>query len=86
MRFKFFLKRGERWRAANVCRKRVPDFSCLKVERSVSSRSDVSFGDFQQFFAAGQKSSRGLVGVNRDSVGTKEQLDFLTTFLHCLKV
>ena len=45
------------------CRKRVPDFSCLKVERSVSSRFEVSFGDFQQFSTAGPKSLRGLVGV-----------------------
>ena len=42
----------------DVCRKRVPDFSSLKVERSVSSRFEVSFGDFQQFFTAGPKSSR----------------------------
>ena len=60
-----FLERGERWRAADVCRKRVPDFSCLIMERSVFSRLDVSFGDFQQFFAAGPKSSRGLVGVKQ---------------------
>ena len=63
--FQIFLERGERWRAADVCRKRVPDFSCLKVERSVSSRFEVSFGDFQQFFTAGPKSSRGLVGVKQ---------------------
>ena len=86
MCFQIFLERGGRWRAADVSRKRVPDFSCLKVERSVSSRFDVSFGDFQQFFAAGPKSSRGLVGVNSFSVGTKEQLDLLTTFPHCLEV
>ena len=49
----------------DVCRKRVPDFSCLIVEKSVSSRFEVSFGDFQQFFAAGPKSSRRLVGVKR---------------------
>ena len=65
MCFQIFLQRGERWRAADVCRKRVPDFSCLKVERSVSSRFGVSFGDFQQFFAAGPKSSRRLVGVKQ---------------------
>ena len=65
MCLQIFLERGESWRAADVCRKRVSDFSCLKVERSVSSRFEVSLGDFQQFFAAaGQKSSRGLVGVN----------------------
>ena len=84
MCFQIVLEKGERWRAADVCRKRVPDFSCLKVERFVSSRFYVSFGDFQQFFATGPKSSRGLVGVNRDSVGTKEQLDWLTTFPHVL--
>ena len=33
----------------DVCRKRVPDFSCLKVERSVSSRFEVTFRDFQVF-------------------------------------
>ena len=65
MCFQIFLERGERWRAADVCRKRVPDFSCLKVERSVSSRFEVSFGDSQQFFIAGPKSSRGLVGVKQ---------------------
>ena len=65
MCFQIFLERGERRRAADVCRKRVPDFSCLKVERSVSSRFEVSFGDFQQFFTAGPKSSRGLVGVKQ---------------------
>ena len=63
MCFQIFLQRGERWRAADVCRKRVPDFSCLKVDRSVTSKFEVSFGDFQQFFAAGSKSSRGLIGV-----------------------
>ena len=49
------------------CRKRVLDFSCLKVKRYVSSRSGVSFGDFQQFFTGGPKikSSRGLVGVKQ---------------------
>ena len=47
------------------CRKRFPDFSCLKVERSVSSRFEVSFGDFQQFFTAGPKSLTGLVGVKQ---------------------
>ena len=41
MCFQNFLERGERWRAADVCRKRVPDFSCLKMERSVSSRFEV---------------------------------------------
>ena len=46
-------------------KRRDPDFSCLKVERSVSSRFEVSFGDFQQFFTAGPKSSRGLVGVKQ---------------------
>ena len=35
------------------------------MERSVSSRFEVSFGDFQQIFAAGPKSSRGLVGVKQ---------------------
>ena len=65
MCFQISLERGERWRAADVCRKRVPDFSCLKGERSVSSRFEVSFGDFQQFFAAGPKSSGGLVGVKQ---------------------
>ena len=65
MCFQIFLDRGERWRAADVCRKRVPDFSCLKVERSVSSRSEVSLGDFQQFFTAGPKSSRRLVSVKQ---------------------
>ena len=63
--FQILLQRGEGWRAADVCRKRVPDFSCLKVERSVSSRFEVSLGDFEQFFAAGPKSSRGLVGVKQ---------------------
>ena len=38
------------------CKKRVPDFNCLKVERSVSSRFKVSFGDFQELFAAAPKS------------------------------
>ena len=65
MSLQIFLEGRERWRAADICRKRVPDFSCLKVERSVSSRSEVSFGDFQQFFTAGPKSSRGLVGVKQ---------------------
>ena len=65
--FQIFLERGERWGAADVCRKRVSDFSCLKVERFVSSRFEVSFGDFQQFFTAGPKSSRGLVGVKQFS-------------------
>ena len=46
MCFQVFLERGERWRAADVCRKRVPDFSCLKVERSVSSRFEVKCGVF----------------------------------------
>ena len=64
MCFQIFLERGERWRAVDVCRKRVPDFSRLKVERSVSIRFKVSFGDFQQF-AAGPKSLRGLVGVKQ---------------------
>ena len=50
MCFQLFLERVERWRAADVCRKRVPDFGCLKVERSVSSRFEVSSGDFEQFF------------------------------------
>ena len=62
MCFQIFLERVERWRAADVCRKRVPDFGCLKVERSVSSRFEVSSGEF---FAAGPKSSRGLVGVKQ---------------------
>ena len=65
MRFQIVLERGERWRAADVCRKRVPDISCLKVERSVSSSFEVSFGDYQQFFPAGPKSLRGLVGVKQ---------------------
>ena len=47
MRFQIFLERGERWRSADVCSKRVLDFSCLKAEISVSSRFEVSFGDFQ---------------------------------------
>ena len=46
--FQILLQRGEGWRAADVCRKRVPDFSCLKVERSVSIRFEVSFGDFEK--------------------------------------
>ena len=29
------------------CRKRLPDLSCLKVERSVTSRFKISLGDFQ---------------------------------------
>ena len=41
------------------------NISCLKVERSVSSRTEVSFGDYQQFFPAGPKSLRGLVGVKQ---------------------
>ena len=41
MCFQIFLERGERWRAADICRKRVPDFSCLKVEKSASSRFEV---------------------------------------------
>ena len=49
MCFQTFLERGERWRAADICRKRVLDFSCLKVERSVSSNFEVSFGNYQQF-------------------------------------
>ena len=63
MFFRFFLKEERDRELRNFCRKRVPDFSCLKVEKSVSSRFEVSFGHFQQFFAAGPKSSRGLVGV-----------------------
>ena len=59
--FRFFF----RWIAADVCRKRVPEFSCLKVERSISSGFEVSFEDFQQFFAAGPKSSRWMVGVKQ---------------------
>ena len=47
------------------CRKRVPDFSCSRVERSVSSRVKVSCGDFQQFFTAGSNRSRQLVGVKQ---------------------
>ena len=73
MCFQIFLERGDRWRAADVCRKRVPDFSFLKVERFVSSRFEVSFGHFQQFFAAGPKSSRGLVGVKQFQKGTEEE-------------
>ena len=46
--FQILLQRGEGWRAVDVCRKRVPDFSCVKVERSVSSRYEVSFGDFEK--------------------------------------
>ena len=46
MCFQILLEREERWRAADVCRNRVPDFSSLKVERSVSSSFDVSFGTF----------------------------------------
>ena len=68
-----FFETGERWRAADVCRKRVPDFSCLDVERSVSSRFEVSFADFQRFFTAGPKSSRGLVGVKQFQKGTEEE-------------
>ena len=41
------------------------NISCLKMERSVSSRIEVSFGDYQQFFPAGPKSLRGLVGVKQ---------------------
>ena len=37
----------------------------FKVERSVFNRFKVSFGDFQQFFIAGPKSSRRLVGVKQ---------------------
>ena len=47
------------------CRKRVPDFSCLKLEWSISSKFKVSFRDFKQFFTVGLKSSRGLVGVKQ---------------------
>ena len=60
--FRFFLKEE---RVADGCRKRVPHFSCLKVERSVSSRFKVSFGDCEQFFTAGPKNSRALVGVKQ---------------------
>ena len=62
--FRFFLKE-ERDGELRTFVGRVPDFSCLKVEISVSSRFEVSLGDFQQFFAAGPKSSRGLVGVKQ---------------------
>ena len=65
MGFQIVLERGEICRVADSCRKRVPDFSCLKLERSVSSRFEVSFGDFQQFFTTGPKSSGGLVGVKQ---------------------
>ena len=65
MCFQIVLERGERWRAADVCRKRVSNFSCLKVERSVSSRFEVSFGDFQKKIAAEPKSSRGVVGARK---------------------
>ena len=44
------------------CGRSWEESSRLKVERSVSSRSEVSLGDFQQCFTAGPKSSRGLVG------------------------
>ena len=36
-----------------------------KVERSACSRFKVSSGNFQQFFTAGPKSSRGLVGARK---------------------
>ena len=49
MCFEIFLERGGRWRIADVCRKRVSHFSGLKVERSVSSRFKVSFGDCEVF-------------------------------------
>ena len=35
----------------------------VKMERSVSSRFKVSVEDFERFFVAGPKGSRGLVGV-----------------------
>ena len=65
MFFRFFLKEERDRELRNFCRKRVPDFSCLKVERAVSSRFEVSLGHFQQFFAAGPKSSGELVGVKQ---------------------
>ena len=34
MCFQIFLERGEIWRAADVCRKRVPDFSCSSISHS----------------------------------------------------
>ena len=36
--YQIFLERGDRWRVADSCRKRVPDLGSLKVEGSVSSR------------------------------------------------
>ena len=78
MRFHIFLKRGERWRAADVCRKRVPDFSRLKVERSVSSRFEVSFGDFLLskvviaiFFSKTSNISRLFYGFTQLGQGAK---------------
>ena len=65
MWFQIFLEGGGRWRVADGCRKRVPDFSCLKLERSISSKFKVSFRGFKLFFTAGLKSSRGLVGVKQ---------------------
>ena len=47
--FQIFLERGEIWRVADFCRKRVPNLSCLKVERFVSSRFEVSLGDLTVF-------------------------------------
>ena len=65
MRIEIGFERGERWRVADFCGKRFPNCTCLKLERSVSSRFKVSFGDFQQIFAAGSKNSRGLGGVKQ---------------------
>ena len=56
---------------ADSFRKRVSDLSCLKMKGSVSSRFKVSCEDFGQFFIAGPKSSRGLVGVTVVLKGTR---------------
>ena len=48
MGFQIFLEREERWRAADICKKRVPDFSCLKVEKAFFSRFKLSFGEVQR--------------------------------------
>ena len=56
MCFQIFLERGERWRAGDVCWKRVPDFSCLKVERMPRTTTN------QRILAVGMVES----GTSRD--------------------
>ena len=71
--FQIYINRGERWRVADGCRKSVPDFSCLKVERSVSSRCKASFGDFQQFFYCWTEESEKVGRCEAVLKGTGEE-------------